>query len=426
MLDGLQLKDRELYYSLLRVTNALNYTYIIRSNGVTVEEDPLLPGKVFDGYITGFDLNILPSRRKISANWEGFGLPASASFQADVEGNPGYQVDESKTAEQPGTQQVLFYEVAVGTDRRFHKTRDNIVPFTKVGLNDSVTFYDLNLESGTAIYYFTVRAYSASFSVATVTSNGFHVGYDGGVEGGSIIMGDYINTDTYVDIQFEGFTSKLDIMMYYVALSNHSGVVGTDCKLYIDGRKSELVDDYLFNVAPLININKNTFYTLTFLELQPGGTYYVWVIATDESGDCGMIHHKFTVDTTPPLYGALTAGPFYNMDLAYTSDNSTLTVQWTNYSDPESDIATYEVSLWQNTSCYSSGEEMNIPYTVRFKVTNAAGLSIQQSSSPVLYDPSKPVSGVLVDGEDFSAEQVWFSSTNIIKGKFIPFWKDYK
>ncbi|VDI67222.1 Hypothetical predicted protein [Mytilus galloprovincialis] len=445
MLDGLQLKDRELYYSLLRVTNALNYTYIIRSNGVTVEEDPLLPGKVFDGYITGFDLNILPSKRKISANWEGFGLPASASFQADVEGNPGYQVDESKTAEQPGTQQVLFYEVAVGTDRRFHKTRDNIVPFTKVGLNDSVTFYDLNLESGTAIYYFTVRAYSASFSVATVTSNGFHVGYDGGVEGGSIIMGDYINTDTYVDIQFEGFTSKLDIMMYYVALSNHSGVVGTDCKLYIDGRKSEQVDDYSFNVAPLININKNTFYTLTFLELQPGGTYYVWVIATDESGDCGMIHHKFTVDTTPPLYGALTAGPFYNMDLAYTSDNSTLTVQWTNYSDPESDIATYEVSLWQNTSCYSSGEEvllvdwieltnnyteysfvnlnltMNIPYTVRFKVTNAAGLSIQQSSSPVLYDPSKPVSGVLVDGEDFSAEQVWFSSTNIIKGSFLHY-----
>lgn len=86
MLDGIHMKDRELYYSLLRVTNALNYTYIIRSNGVTIEEDPLLPGKVFDGYITGFDLNILPSQRKVTANWDGFGLPASASFQVDVEG----------------------------------------------------------------------------------------------------------------------------------------------------------------------------------------------------------------------------------------------------------------------------------------------------------------------------------------------------
>lgn len=86
MLDGLNLRGGELYYSLLRVTNALNYTYIIRSNGVTIEEDPLIPGRVFDGYIPGFDLNVQPSRRKISANWDGFGLPASAYFQADVEG----------------------------------------------------------------------------------------------------------------------------------------------------------------------------------------------------------------------------------------------------------------------------------------------------------------------------------------------------
>ncbi|CAG2247498.1 unnamed protein product [Mytilus edulis] len=373
MLDGLHMKDRELYYSLLRVTNALNYTYIIRSNGVTIEEDPLLPGKVFDGYITGFDLNILPSQRKVTANWDGFGLPASASFQVDVEGNPGYQVDDSKTDEQHKTQQILYYEVSVGTDRRFPKTRDNVVPFTNVGGNKSVTFYDLNLESGLAIYYFTVRAYSVSYSVAMVTSNGFHVGYDGGVEGGSIIMGDYIDTDTYVDIQFEGFTSKLDIMMYYIGLSNHTQAVGTDCKQYIDGRKGNQAVERTFNIATLININLNTFFTLTSLKLNSGETYYAWVIAADESGDCGMIYHKFTVDTTPPLYGAMTAGPFYNM--------------------------------------------MNIPYTVMFKVTNGAGLSIVQKSSPVLYDPSKPTAGTLQDGPEFSTPQVWFSSTKTITAR---------
>ncbi|VDI73733.1 Hypothetical predicted protein, partial [Mytilus galloprovincialis] len=445
MLDGLHMKDRELYYSLLRVTNALNYTYIIRSNGVTIEEDPLLPGKVFDGYITGFDLNILPSQRKVTANWDGFGLPASASFQVDVEGNPGYQVDDSKTDEQHKTQQVLFYEVAVGTDRRFPKTRDNIVPFTNVAGNKSVTFYDLNLESGLAMYYFTVKAYSVSYSVVMVTSNGFHVGYDGGVEGGSIIMGDFINTDMYVDIQFEGFTSKLDIMMYYIGLSNHTQAVGTDCKQYIDGRKGNQDVERTFNIANLININLNTFFSLTTLQLKSGGTYYAWVIAADESGDCGMIYHKFIVDTTPPLYGAMTAGPFYNMDLAYTSDNTTVQVQWTNYSDPESKISTYEVSLWRNTSCHSDGQEellidwieltnnyteysfvtlnltMNIPYTVMFKVTNGAGLSIIQKSSPVLYDPSKPTAGTLQDGSDFSTPQVWFSSTKTIRGSFLHF-----
>lgn len=50
---------------------------------------------------------------------------------------------------------------------------------------------------------------------------------------GIIIMNDYIRTDSYVDVQFEGFTSKLDILMYYVALSNNTDPAGTDCKLYV-------------------------------------------------------------------------------------------------------------------------------------------------------------------------------------------------
>lgn len=76
---------------------------------------------------------------------------------------------------------MTYYEVALGTDRRFDKTRDNVVPFTNVGLNTSVTFKDLDLEPGFAVYYFTVRAYSVSSTSVTVTSNGFYVSFDGGV-----------------------------------------------------------------------------------------------------------------------------------------------------------------------------------------------------------------------------------------------------
>lgn len=86
-------------------------------------------------------------------------------------------------AEQDPNQEVVFYEVAVGTDRRFPKTRDDVVPFTNVWLNKTAIFYDLELTPIAGIYYFTVKAYSASYSVATVTSNGFRVGYDGGVIG---------------------------------------------------------------------------------------------------------------------------------------------------------------------------------------------------------------------------------------------------
>ena len=50
---------------------------------------------------------------------------------------------------------------------------------------------------------------------------------------GTIIMKDYINTDSHVDVQFEGFTSKLDILMYYIALSNNTDANSTDCKQYV-------------------------------------------------------------------------------------------------------------------------------------------------------------------------------------------------
>ena len=77
-----------------------------------------------------------------------------------------------------GRHQIIdHYEVAVGTDRRYPSTRNNIRPFIDVGLNKSHTFTDLNLIPKTATYYFTVRAFSVSTAMAEVTSNGIQVGH---------------------------------------------------------------------------------------------------------------------------------------------------------------------------------------------------------------------------------------------------------
>lgn len=92
-------------------------------------------------------------------------------------GNQGVHEDNVEYFDK--NQAVEFYEVALGTDRRFSKTRDNIVPFTNIEKDKNVTFYDLDLVPGTGMYYFTVKAYSASHSVAIVTSNGFYVGFGG-------------------------------------------------------------------------------------------------------------------------------------------------------------------------------------------------------------------------------------------------------
>lgn len=79
------MKNKETYINLVRITNAIGYQYVLRSTGVTIEDTPLLPGKVYDGDIEGYDLNYLPSKTRVYANWNGFGLPPNAIVQVDVE-----------------------------------------------------------------------------------------------------------------------------------------------------------------------------------------------------------------------------------------------------------------------------------------------------------------------------------------------------
>ncbi|VDI79784.1 Hypothetical predicted protein [Mytilus galloprovincialis] len=443
--DELEMLNGELYYSLLRVTNALNYTYMIRSNGVTVKQEPLIPGKVFDGNVKGYDLNFINSKAMVTVNWDGFGWPVNTLTQVDViSGNPGIQVSEGDIENQDENQAVAFYEVALGTDRRFSQTRDNIVPFTNVGKDKKVTFYDLDLVPGTPMYYFTVKAYSASHSIAMVTSNGFHVGDDGGVTPGTIIMEDFVNTDTYLDIQFEGFFSKVEILMYYVAVSNYTSVNGTDCKHYIDGGKTtEEEKSRIFNVFPVTNINQNTFYKVENLNLESGKSFVVYVFGTDKSGECSLARHTFMVDTTPPVAGELTCGPDNHMNVTYTPESSSLTGLWEGFFDPESDIALFKISLWNKSSCSDQSAEVlmvdwitlgsnysrymftelqlqrNIPYMIKLIATNHVGLSVSIESAPILYDSSKPSSGHVVDGTDFVNDKVWFGSASSVTSTFL-------
>lgn len=54
---------------------------------------------------------------------------------------------------------------------------------------------------------------------------------------------------------------------------------------------------------------------------------------------------------------------------------------------------------------------------MKFRVTNLAGLSINEESSPILYDLSTPTAGKVVDGSDYLNDRVWFSSSTTITGK---------
>lgn len=81
---------------------------------------------------------------------------------------------------------MFYYEVGLGSDRRYSHTKDDIAAFKKVSRErTSVTFTNLNLTIVSAVYYCTVKAFSETLSTATVTSNGFLIDFTGGVSGKS-------------------------------------------------------------------------------------------------------------------------------------------------------------------------------------------------------------------------------------------------
>lgn len=158
---GLNAKDGDTFFNLVRVTTALNLTYVFRSRGVAIKLQPIIPGVVRDGRVRGHDLQLQHSATTLSANWDGFKIPHS---MVTASGNLGEAWDPK----------IEYYEAAVGTDPS--KQLDNVVPFTYVGLNTSITFFNLNLTPGLTKYHVTVRAFSRWFTKGQATSSGVRVG----------------------------------------------------------------------------------------------------------------------------------------------------------------------------------------------------------------------------------------------------------
>lgn len=84
LIDGLVLVNSEIYINLLRVINFIGYQYIMRFLGVIIQGMLFLLGKVYDGSIVGFDLNVLFFSRIVLVNWNGFGFLVDVIVQIDV------------------------------------------------------------------------------------------------------------------------------------------------------------------------------------------------------------------------------------------------------------------------------------------------------------------------------------------------------
>ncbi|MBI2931486.1 MAG: hypothetical protein HYY16_07525, partial [Planctomycetes bacterium] len=118
-------------------------------------------------------------------------------------------------------------------------------------------------------------------------------------------------------------------------------------------------------------------------------------------------------DITPPLPGTVNDGS--GLDLAYQTSPTTLTANWSGFSDPESGIAFYEWAIgtspgaadiqpFVSTALATSASNPALTlidgatYYVTVRATNSAALSAIATSNGVTVDSSPPIPGTVNDG----------------------------
>ncbi|KAI8510725.1 hypothetical protein Bbelb_116410, partial [Branchiostoma belcheri] len=398
-------------------TNALGYSYFVRSDGITITKEPLLPGHVRDGDIFGVDLKGQPSITTISANWDQFGGSAM---------------------------EIQYYEIAVGSDRRFPSTRSDIHPFKNVGLNRTATFTDLRLVPG-GVYYATVRATGVSTAIAEVTSNGITVGVGGEPPlPQSVDIPSFISSTEAITFAWDDFLSDTPMLFYQWGMTSRTSaeIQGHSCKEMQVFRVSEAVwvpEDirHVFDIHPLTTLRKDTMVEQDGLSLEHGKTYTVVIVGTNEASECITVLHEVSVDTTPPTGGTILAGERDLETVHFVRSADALHVTWEGFHDEDSGVKSVEVALYERMTCSDpSGTlvaltestnvplnssdylfrdislQVEVPYYVQLKVTNNAELSSLFTSSPVLLDLTDPIAGVVVDGLDFKRDRSYQNYTD--------------
>ena len=141
--DGLSLSSGSTYFSSVRARDlAGNLSDVSISDGITVDSESPFVGTVHDGLVGDEDWT--NSSSTLSANWTGFG---------------------------DGLSGIATFEYAIGTQ----PGGSQLVDWTGVGLDTSLTRSDLSLTDGTT-YYVSVRAIDVVANVSeTVSSDGITV-----------------------------------------------------------------------------------------------------------------------------------------------------------------------------------------------------------------------------------------------------------
>ena len=416
--DMVALQNGITYINVVKVVDALNRTRISRSNGVAVKIQPPLPGIVRDGLAE--DINYQESTSVLSANWDAFG-------------------ENSKDP----TQQIVYYEVSIGNDRRFPNTRTNIHYFENVGLNTNYTFTGLNLTAKIVQYFITVRAMSRAGSTQESYSNGIRVGYRDDIVPGHIEHSRVQSSISEIAVSWTGFQADMGINYFEVGLSSFFPSIPNDTM------SCEELGDVLpeLDEVPMFKVKTDTFYQFKDLHLKHNHTYYVVVVAGDITGRCRGIHgDPLLIDTTPPVPGSVYVEGSEGDNVLYSIVPDHLELRWDPFTDEECNVKQYQISIFTSTVCsdrditnmenspmytlvtedevendnkiafYGLQLKPELSYVGRIKAWNEAGLEATVFSKHIRFDFTSPLPGAVKRGNTWSRELSFQPFTDHLNG----------
>jgi len=284
------------YYNIRAIDNVGNVSGIVSSDGITIDLTPASINYVYEGSLES-DRNYQNSDTTMFLVW-------------------------GKADDASG---IKKYEYALGTS----SGGIDILYWTDAGTDTSMTISQLSLNEGVT-YYGSIRAEDMAGNVSNIVSgDGITVDItppsDGIVIDGITEDLEFTGSNNSLTATWMNFTDDISGIDYYeYAIGTSSG--GSDIINWTDE-------------------GADTTVTETGLALTNGDTCFTSIRATDIAGNTSSISTSdgITVDTDPPIPGTVYDGLAEDED--WINSSTSLSANWTGFSDLLSGISIYEYAI---------------------------------------------------------------------------------
>ena len=383
-LENITLVNGQRYCIKIKAENKAGlFSSQISSDGFVADVTPpsTLTAEVRDG-ITGSDIDYQDNTTAISAQWEGFKDPESGihHFEYGISRNRGGIMD--------------------------------VVPFSSVGLNASVTVKGLSLSDD--VYYVTVCAVNNAHLRKCLSSDGVLIDFSPPSHG--IVYDGIIEPDLRYQSSLSSMAANWEGVW-----DLESGIEKFEWSIGISVNDKTSAQGFT-DVGLSTHVKSNT-----VLNLSSGTKYYVHLKVTNHAGSVKeLVSDGVIADGTPPIPSAIYPGfgsqdewRYSDKELAfYSASASAILVYWNKFSEPESEVWYYKwaigtskcgtqiqplVNIGRRNYANKTMSELVFIRGVKYFVTvisrNRAGLVSQSCSDALVFDSTPPHPGIVCVGQ---------------------------